>query len=247
MSRINVKPLHEDLQSVVSTSTHTSLKSSYTNNNKAYGISTSSRSNSTHTSLISSNYQYLNVIATNASEPINLLDSTIIGYTILISEPINLVDFIYTGRAYIEEPINLLDSTAINYVLQITETMPMLDEAGGSRAVAWEDDLSLRDSTQINITVAISELFNLYENINPFQSIDIIDSTQISVCAPADQVDSTSMAISTTMNVTDSTYIQTVPFSVLPVTNASSVDNPFIPTIIIGGVIYTYNAGTAPP
>lgn len=102
------------------------------------------------------------------------------------------------------------------------------------------------DGLFTNIVKTFSEGVLGSDSVDAFPFFDVTDSMAIMVEPEFDTNDSAAIQVSGFMDASDTMDIVVSPTTLASVIDASSVSNPFLPTIIAGGVTYVTNPCTAP-
>jgi hypothetical protein len=244
--KFNIKPRHKEFQSIGTDSTHTSLTSPYNADNKAFVSFADMGTTSSHTSLETSGYQYYGSLFTfvqfASSEPVNVADILTVYITTVFTEPVPCTDQDIRGFS---EGVNVADVLTVKVTKIFTEPVDCADllsvyNLGMTEAVNVADVLTVR------VTNVFTEPVNVADDVTAYTPFDSTDSTKIECYKAFSDYDSTKITSSVYLNSTDSTNIAVTPYNLVAVTSASSVSNPFEPTIIIGGITYVTNPSSAP-
>lgn len=241
----NIKPIHNDLQNTGSNTTFTSLVSFRQADPQGYTDIQNTGNNTTFTSLKTSGFQYItNGGFSFQTEPITLLDSGFINYTVYQDEVINLYEGTNLGHTIITEPLNLLDETVVNIKIFAEEVFPMADEL--AKISIFEEIFTMLDEGFTKVTKTFTEVLNLAESTDPFLFFDVVDGSTLEVLATFQADDTTAQEVTIIDQALDSTALCVKPYNLVAVTGASAIENPFEPTIILGGVTYISNPSTEP-
>lgn len=228
-----LKPVHNALQTLGSSSTHSASIPEYELSLTSFTALASSATGSSHSSFKTSGYIYIN---TAVSQFVKQFDD-VIDYTDSLinlleesSEPVQTTDslLIYSiDYKYLEEAVSSTDDQASLSLLGETIT------CGDSLTTTWVKTFT--DVISYTDTVI---------GVNPFSATGTL---RISNTKLNDVNSSYVVSVDSYEDSTGSMDIATIIPGIAAVTNASSEDNPFLPTIILDGITYVTNACTAPP
>lgn len=249
----NIFPVHKTLSPTGTNSTHTTFvlgasgEAAYTNMRNA-------GTTSTHTTLASSGYQYigggtpLNIITFQATgEAAVSADSlsVFVSHVKSFSEYNLTTESFFDGTKDFQEPATSSDSLLVAITKTFEDALPQYDmmQSGGT--------LASPETSADSLFVAITKIFNEYSIVTDsgesFQFFDSMDTATISVEPEFSGTASNTIGVSGFENTTIDYALSVTPTSLAAVVNASSLSNPFLPTIIVGGVTYVTNPCTAPP
>lgn len=242
----NITPIHNFVINTGIGTSLTTLINFRVNNNQAFN---DIQLTTTGTGLIgnfkTSGFQYLsNTHFSPTVDPIDLLDEYLRYHTIYADETLNLYEAINTGHVIQEDLLDILEEYLINYTVYCEEIIDFTEQFAAT--TLFEELISIIDEQLTIIKKTFTEILALKESTDPFLFFDVPDSTEIDVLIPFVIDDVTSIDIQLIEDEIDSTATNTNSFNLVTVTNASAIDNPFEPTIIMGGITYTSNTSTAP-
>ena len=249
----NIFPVHKTLSLTGTNSTHTSFVLG-ASGAAAYTYMRSAGTTSTHTTMGSSGYQYIgggtpliSVTYAATSETAVTADSL----NIILDETKSFVeynlttDYFFDGTLDVSEPALGADSLAIGVTLLFDEALPQYDAVGTSGTLASPEIAA--DSLFLSVTKIFNEYSVVTDSGLSFQFFDSMDTATISVEPDFNGVASNTIGVSGYENYMVDYALSVTPTSLAAVVNASSLSNPFLPTIIVGGVTYVTNPCTAPP
>jgi len=250
----NIKPVHNNFQSAGSTSTTTSFSGFPGESSRGFTNFQLPGSTSTTTTFSESGFQYLlGVTVATGSEPVPVTDDLFTGINVYFDETVPVYDDLFIGSRYPIEPVDLNDELK-------TEIKVYFDEDG----VAIHDQLDkvtsldsfgqVTDDLVTNIKVFFTEGLpsvgllgqSLMDELDAYAWFDFTDTTKLSVTPEFIKDDTTVISIAGVEYGLDTTNIVITPNNLVAVTSASSVSNPFAPTIIVNGVTTVTNPSTAP-
>jgi len=250
----DIYPVYQGLWTQGTNSTSSSLVAYGSGASAAYYGLYSQGTNSTSTALASSTYQYI-----GGGAPLVLVTFASSEYAVSADSLSVIVDLVKSFSEYSPAADIFFDFTKdlVEYATTGDELFIALTKYFDEYAVSG-DSLS-RGGQLVSNSVAADSLFIAHtktfseyalasdEPVEAFPYFDVTDSMAIMVEPAFDVNDSAAIDVSI---YTDESYtmdISIVPSALAAVVNASSLSNPFLPTIIAGGVTYVTNACTAPP
>ena len=273
MNKFNIKPLHANLQSMGNSTTITSLVSNYRNNNKAYQSLQAIGASTTITSLKISGYQYLLGSATVqivcsyeddlpfsdslytleidfpqiSAETIPFGDELFIKVTNFLEEDMSLGDAIFNGTTTLEEDCPFNDSLFIKATVTLEEDLPANDSLFLKAATLLSDGFAQTDSLLVGIRTFLEEDLSFGDVFSSYQSFKYQDSLRISVQSYLVSQDTLNIGVKTYLLDQDTMVVIVKPYALPAVVDYTSSSNPFLPTVILGGIVYVTNPSTAPP
>jgi len=229
----NLKPVHNALQPLGTSSTHTTDVAIYQQSLTAFTSLATSATGSTHTATKRSGYIYINTAVSSLvkifEETINCADNlrnigVFLEETNPSTDELNKVTGLYKT---FEDVIDCTDSVSSFSVLG--ETTPNLDTLFVAHKKIFTETCDNVDSVisvvpfdeSNTVTVQNTPYFNQYASFTI--SVDRLEDTPVPV------------------------NVVVTPNNVVLVTNLTSLSNPFLPTVISGGVTLVTNVCTAPP
>lgn len=225
-------PVHNTLQMVSTGSTHTAYNF-YNNSLSSFTTLASASTGSLHSTFKPSGYAYIN---TAISTLVKIFDESmastdsLINLGVFLEDKIEAYDFLQVIETKIKEFEDTLDvNDQITVVSLLGETTPVSDSLQTFIVKSFSDTLPIAD-TVLPVVPFIST------------SSVVVQST------PVTQIPgSTKISVDGYINNLAGLNIVNTSSNLASVTNASSVQNAFLPTIISEGVTYVENACTAPP
>lgn len=273
-----LKPLHKNLQSFGSSSTHSTTYSPYENSLKGFKDLTTFSSSSTHSSSKDAGWQYIqqliNFLIKTFEETINCTDTQQKKLTKSFSETVDSFVGQFDGLVEVEEVVNVLDQFVVKHRKSFEEVVNASDILAKQAQIDYPIPINIQ--VLVRLIKTFQEVVNANEGSDAYEFTDKIDSTKIQVTVVEDTIDSVKISIDGSLDVTDSTNISVVPYNLVGVTGPSgstyntpnnpiildptnpypvelpiagdvtevTEDNPFYPTIIIGGVTFVFNASS---
>lgn len=244
---------------------------------KTFHSFTALGSSSTHTSTVRSGFQYLNQVFFQIprvfEEDFNAGDSQQDNITKFIEEDAFINDFTFDGTSRQEEDVTILDTFLPTIISSFEEDVNALDTA--NKTLYQEEEVPILDTFVATWTKNFTETFNTLD-VEANGIIDsAIYSTQLGIQKALfeqgtfvvsgevydTQIDATNITVLRS-NLSPVTSISALPTgsSATPVISVSGwgvptlVDplsgltvNPYMPTVILGGVTYASNTATEPP
>lgn len=239
-------PFHNDFQLVNSASSYTSLVSQYINSRSGYTTLAAVGTSTTYsTDLKVTGYVYLQGFITHTFEDtVGIADSILLNDTRTFTDLAPLADSLNNGFTQLAEQAPISDTLDIQVVLTLEDTIPALDSLASIKS--FEEFSPIADSLDITLVKTFTEYLSSTDSAEAFMYVDQGDSVVVGVIQQVQYDDQVLISVSNPMDFSDSVNLAVLPNSFPLTTNASSVTNPFLPTIIVDGTIYTYNASTAP-
>lgn len=250
----NVKPVHNNFQNAGTTSTTTTFYGFPGTSSRGFTNFQNAGSTSLTTTFSTSGYQYLlgTTIATG-SEPIPVTDDLSTKISVHFDEPVSVYDDVFIGSRYPIEPVDLTDDLKTEIKVYFDEdTVSVYDQL--DKVTSFDSFAPMSDTMVTNIKVFFTDgvpsldvsALNPSDSLDAYAWFDFTDTTKISVTPEYKNIDSTVISIAGQEYGLDTTNIVVTPNNLVAVTNASSVSNPFSPTIIVNGVTLVTNPETAP-
>lgn len=254
MEKSNINPVYQGLWNQGTTSTTTTLVAYSSGASAAFAGLWDQGTTSTTTSLASSTYQYVGagspLVPVSSTYPEYSLTTDVfskfVGITKTFSEYHLGADFFFDGTKDIPDYALSTDTLHISVGKTFTEYGLSVDSF--TRGGQLTSNQPLADGLFTSIVKYFNE-YNLAtdEPVDAFPFFDESDSMVIMVEPMFADYDSMSVRASLYDDGQDSMVVVNLPTSMAPVVNPSSLSNPFLPTLILGGVTYVTNACTAPP
>lgn len=227
-----ILPVHNGLQPLSTGSGHTGY-GFYSNSLTAYTGLATSASGSSHSTFKVSGYAYIDTaistIVKQFDDPINCTDS-------LINIPVSIED-------YITNTDNLF--VIVNFIKSFEDTFDSTDTLSTFSLLG--DTVPQNDSLLTHYVKIFTETTQPLDTIEAIVPFYYISSCVVQSSPSFGLLGTTTVSVDGFENRYVGTSIVNVSTSIASVTNASSLDNSFLPTIIVGGVTYVTNACTAPP
>ena len=250
LPKLNIKPVHKDFSSLGSSTTLGVALNPLASSARAFQVFQSLGTSTTFNTPASSGFQYVGVPAvliTKASaEAQPGADTLTIKLSKYFIDAQPSADYLFTGHKIVSEAQPGGDSLAIKLTKYFTEAQPGVDKL--SRAGTLAEAQPGADSLTTKITKYFIEAQpGSDSSIQSFYSFSINSTAKIAV-EPTFAIWSTEkIAVTGTFNSRVGVDVEVTPNSLAAVTSPSSLSNPFLPTVILGGTTYLTNACTAPP
>lgn len=241
----NIKPVHNNFQFAGTTSTTTTFSGFPGESSRGFSSFQFAGSTSSTTSFSESGFQYLlgTTVATG-SEPVPVVDELSTNIKVYLEETVPVYDDLFIGSRYPIEPVDVSDELRTDIKVYFEETFPTYDQL--DKLTSLDDLANVRDDLVTNIKVFFTETFPTSDELDAYAWFDFVDTTKFSVTPEFIQDHSTKISIAGVDYGLDTTNIVVTPNNLVAVTNASSVSNPFTPTIIVNGVTTVTNPATNP-
>lgn len=251
----NIKPRHYSLQNVDTDQTHDSLVSDYEETPKAFFDLQNVNTDQTHDSLKLSGYQYTSPgssVLLAFDEIQELGDSAAItNINKTVSETQELTDSAITSPLFTGDSTTTTDSVTLHITLSIEEAQPTTDSVETIiRTIVNVDSDSQPTTDSVNLTIVINidEPLGLVDTDSEvIQLVEFIGSTRIQIQEINTSLNSTIIHVPQIIDDSYTSYVNIIKDTIVAVTNASSVDNPFEPTIAVNGNILIENPSTTVP
>lgn len=249
----NIFPVHKALSLTGTDSTHTSFVLG-ASGEAAYTNMRSVGTTSTYTTTASSGYQYIGggtplipVVYTATGEAAVTADSfsKFVGVTKTFAEYNLTTEFFFDGTKDLSEPALGADSLFVGLSKSFTEALPQYDQMQSGGTLASPEPVG--DGLFVSITKIFNEYTTSTDSGFSYLFFDSTDTATVSVEPEFIGTDTNVISVSGFENTTDGYALSVTPTSLATVVNPSSINNPFLPTIIVGGVTYVTNPCTAPP
>lgn len=220
-----LKPVHVSFKTFDNDSTHTAVTGAQSGS-KAIRHFKSFGSTSTHASAALSGFEYYEVLI------------------LLVQELMNVLDLSSTGRIGDTELGTILDT----YVTKLTkfanaDLVPIVDTYNYGNT---SDVLGTIHEHVVKVIIkfATELLAPVDSQIGPFTAFDATDCGSLSIGVFENGTSSGSIKIEGLMEDTDTTNVVVTPYNLVPVTNASSTDNPYTPSVGIDGILVVESTAT---
>lgn len=249
----NIWPVHKNFSSVGSNSTHTSSYNPLASSDRAFQDFKVLGTTSTYTAPGSSGFQYVGggsplVVVTKASSEVApTYDSfnKVVNITKTFNETVVETDFMFNGKKFFSEYEPVADGFVKLVTKNFDDTVVSTDDL--AKENPYTENTPVADQFFKAITKSFSEVTVTSDTGMSFPFFDITGSMDVQVGLEMDFTSSMQIDIATTYDITSSMTVVITPTSLAAVTNASSTENPFAPTVISGGVTYVSSPCTALP
>lgn len=219
-----LKPVHVNFQSFDTDSTHTT----------SIGLRSSARamrhfktfdSDSTHIASQLSGYEYYQVLILSVQELLSVVESST------------------RGAPADEETGTILDSYVTKIIKYADEQLVPVYDSASHRYIS--DELgTIYESFVIKIIKFAQELLSPVETSDSYPFFNVIDCGTLSITTLEQGITSGAIKIEKYMDSSDSTNVVVTPYNLVPVTNASSLDNPYTPSLSVDGDLLVSNPST---
>jgi hypothetical protein len=242
----NIRPKHVGGQAMGTSSTHSTLTQYYNSGNKTYFENPQPMgTNSTHGTLYTSQYQYSYIVSNSESgeELIAAKDEFTKIITKHFEELSPVLEQFFNGKK------NQYDSSPVREEF----TKIILKHFDENAAIL--DQFANRNTRDLpspcgevfgkRIIKHFSESIACKDDSQHFVQVGGTFTTKIEISAAFEEIYTTHISIDGYINDRFTTNINIIPSTLAPVTNVSSTENPFLPTVIIGGEVLVENPETA--
>lgn len=241
----NSSPVHNDLQLGNTSTTYSTFYSPYVSSFMGYTDLQLGNTSTTYSTFKLAGYQYLlGYIIHQFSDVVSISDTLTQEILLTFEEVVPIKDYLNNGYAIFDDPVAIADDILSNVTIYFEDVVSINDELVSLKSfdevVAIYDELLVMSVKNFEEPVAITDSFE------PFMYGDDYDSVLVSIMQQVQVEDTCIIGVSSVIQQDDSINLGIIQYSLPSTTNASSVSNQFAPTIILDGVIYTYNAITAP-
>ena len=245
----NINPVHKDFASLGSSTSFGAGTNPLTNSTRAFQNLRALGNSTSFSAGASSGFQYAGVPAallTKASaEAQPGADTLTIKISKFFTEAQPGVDFLFTGHKITSEAQPGGDTLTVKLTKYFTEAQPSADKLAKFGTLVEASPGA--DKLVVNIVKYFVEAQPSTDSEISFYSFDVQSSTKVAVEPAFVVYDSATIDVTATFDSSITANLEIVPNSLAAVTNPSSLSNPFLPTVISGGVTYLTNACTAPP
>ena len=244
-NKFTIKPIHNALTAVASTSTYSSLTSPYETSPKAFVDLAAVSNTSSYALNKTSGYQYLMGAVTHTFEEVAApLDQVYTDRVQGFEDVFNVTDILNNGYTFETDLLPILDEWHLDATQSFTEPVSSQDELAAG--LSLDEFVPVADQLTSIQVKSFTELVGSTDNAYSFRYVDYYDTVVLQIEQRFQEDDTTVISVSAPYDNYDTTNIGVIPYSIPDTANASSISNPFTPTIIVGGAVYTYNASTAP-
>ena len=242
---INSYPVHNSLQLTTTGSSYTSFYVPYESAFMGYVDMALGTTGSSYSTFKVAGYQYLLGYITHIFDDyVNTLDSLNTDVTQTFDDYVNTTDFVNNGYSIFTDLVPVLDELKTDVVLTLEDYINVNDDLVS--VTQLNDFVNILDELNVSIVKTFTEYTNCLDTADAFLYFDDYDSTIVGIMQPFQYEDTAIIRVSSTFEQEDTTNVGVRMYSLPDTTNASSVNNPFYPTIIMDGQVVTYNPLTAP-
>lgn len=249
----NIWPVHKNFISTGSNSTHTNTFIPLATSARAFQSFKVLGSTSSYTTAATSGFQYIGggtpliTVTASSNEMVATYDSLskLVVITKTFIEAVNKTDFLFNGKKFFNELHPATDVLQVNITKFFSENIVNAELIG--KKAPGQDNVPVGDSLFKQVTKTFSETIGSTDLGVAFPFFDVTGSMYVQIGQAYDFTSSMQIDVATTYDITSSMVIVITPTSLAAVTNASSTENPFAPTVISGGVTYVSSPCTALP
>lgn len=247
----SIRPKHKSLQDVGSGGSHTNLTNFYDSNPKGFIDLRDVGSGGSHINLSETSYTYLDSgssVTLNINEFLGMHDTqgtTTITTTIEEHQPLS--DNVGTNPVVTGDSGPITDEVTFTITKTIDEYLPIVDVFGREVPPNDNSHQPLVDEVTLTVTLNIDEYLGLSDSeTEAFEQVTVSATVVLQVFGDYHQTGSNVLQVFGDNHFNATTNINVLEDNLIAVTNASSVDNPTNPTVIVNGVVLLSHPSTLP-